>query len=57
MIYFWSSEYNSGIFFFWKGEKEDDVLKSMRKHHAKPFDFGQTSEGSWRGGRKAGDKK
>ena len=52
MRYWWSTEYNSGVFFFWKKEDEESAVKAMKRFHAKPFDFGQTSENSWRGGRK-----
>jgi hypothetical protein len=53
MIYYWTAEINSGIFYFWKVENEKDLIKQAKEvHDEKPFMYGETTESSYKRGRK-----
>ncbi|MCK9154739.1 MAG: hypothetical protein M0P12_01345 [Paludibacteraceae bacterium] len=49
MKYFWSTVIGSGFFDFWEAINEDDVKKKIvKKYCGKVFDFGETTESSYR---------
>jgi hypothetical protein len=45
MKFFWTQEYNSGKFYYWKSQNEEGCREQALSVHGKtPFDVGETSE-------------